>query len=98
MKFLVLFEDAPDAPADLRQRHMGAHLDFLEAHAGSVAAAGPLHRADGTGAGGVWVVDADGAEAVEALIRADPFYPTGLRKSWQVLRWTQVFADGARRV
>ena len=41
-------------------------------------------------------MEADSLEAVQALYRADPFWPTGLRKSVQVLRWRQVFADGHR--
>jgi uncharacterized protein YciI len=34
---------------------------------------------------------------VAALYRADPFWPTGLRRSVRVLAWSQVFADGKRR-
>ncbi len=96
MKFAVLFEDNPDAPADLRSQHMQAHLDFLEDHAGIVRAAGPLFTAEGGGAGGIWIVEAGSQGAVDALVRADPFWPTGLRKSVRILEWRQVFADGAR--
>ena len=42
MHFIVLFEDNPDADADIRQTHMAAHLAFLEANATKVSAAGPL--------------------------------------------------------
>jgi hypothetical protein len=38
------------------------------------------------------------AGAVADLYRADPFWPTGLRKAVRVLRWSQVFADGRRLV
>ncbi|MEM9147501.1 MAG: YciI family protein [Pseudomonadota bacterium] len=92
MLFAVLFEDAPDAPADLRQRHMRAHLDFLAAHAQQIHAAGPLN---GEGPqGGLWLVEAEDAEAVRALTRADPFWPTGLRQSVRICAWRQVFAEG----
>ena len=31
---------------------------------------------------------------IDALVKADPFWPTGLRKSVRILKWNQVFADG----
>ncbi|SIT43715.1 hypothetical protein BN2475_450019 [Paraburkholderia ribeironis] len=52
----------------------------------------PLH----TSAGGLWLVEADTPDAVDRLVRADPFWPTGLRRSVRVLIRKQVFADGAR--
>jgi hypothetical protein len=98
MLYIVLFEDDP-ARADMRPRHMPAHLAFLEANAASIRAAGPLRdTAADTPAGGLWLVDADSAAAVTALVQADPFWPTGLRRSVRILEWTQVFADGQRRI
>jgi hypothetical protein len=98
MLYIVLFEDDP-ARADMRPRHMPAHLAFLEANAGRIGAAGPLRvpTADAP-AGGLWLVEADSPAAVAALTEADPFWPTGLRRSIRVLEWTQVFADGRRRI
>jgi uncharacterized protein YciI len=29
-------------------------------------------------------------------VKADPFWPTGLRHSVRILSWSQVFADGKR--
>ena len=89
MTYIVLFEDASDADPDLRRRHMTAHKTFL-AEAGVVRAAGPLRDVAGP-AGGLWIVDVDTEDAVDALIKNDPFFPTGLRKSWRILSWTQVF-------
>jgi uncharacterized protein YciI len=97
MLHVVLFTDNPDR-AEARQRLMPAHLDFLERHADRIEAAGPLLDADGTGSGGLWLVEAESAEAVTALVQADPFWPTGLRQSVRVLRWKQVFADGRRLI
>ena len=34
----------------------------------------------------------------EALVEADPFWPTGLRKSIQILEWTQVYVDGQKMI
>jgi uncharacterized protein YciI len=97
MPYIVLFEDDP-ARADMRQRHMSEHLAFLERNAAHIRAAGPLHDvAADTPAGGLWLVEAESAAAVAALTEADPFWPTGLRRSVRILEWSQVFADGRRR-
>lgn len=97
MKYVVLFEDNPHG-SSLRGKYMPAHLAFLEKHSGRVLAAGPLKADDGSGAGGLWLVEAADAAAVDALVKADPFWPTGLRKSVRILAWTQVFAEGRRLI
>ncbi len=96
MKFVVLFEDNPDAGADLRRNHMPEHLAFLERNSRKVSAAGPLKTPGGQGAGGLWIVEADDAGEVDSLIKQDPFWPTGLRKSARILAWNQVYAEGRR--
>jgi uncharacterized protein len=96
--YVILFED-DSSKADMRARYMADHLAFLKAHADVVRAAGPLIDAgDGSGAGGLWLVEADKIGDTEALCRADPFWPTGLRKSVRILEWKQVFADGKRLI
>ena len=98
MIYAVIFED-DDNRADMRPKHMPDHLAFLGRNAASIQAAGPLtDTLDGTPAGGLWIVRADSPEAVRSLVEADPFWPTGLRKSVRILDWTQVFADGQRRI
>ena len=96
MRFVVLFEDDPAAGPDVRRKHMSAHLAFLKANADKVQAAGPLADGAGNGAGGLWLVHADGESEVDALVKADPFWPTGLRKSVRILEWRRVFADGCQ--
>jgi uncharacterized protein YciI len=98
MLYAVLFEDDPNLGSDVRRQHMLAHLSFLEQNAARIKAAGPLHVSSGDSTGGLWIVEADGPDAVDALIREDPFWPTGLRRSVRVLTWTQVFADGKRLI
>jgi uncharacterized protein YciI len=49
-------------------------------------------------AGGLWIVEADNAEQVQNLVETDPFWPTGLRKSIQILEWTQVYVDGKKQI
>lgn len=98
MLYALFLEDDPDK-AEARSRLMPDHLTFLEAHAREILAAGPLREADsGKAAGGLWLVEAESHERVEALLHADPFFPSGLRMSWRILAWTQVFADGKRCV
>ena len=98
MKFIIVFTDAPDAAPDIRKTHMPAHLAFLEAHSGEIEAAGPLSDPEAQGRDGLWVVEAQNQAAVEALIREDPFWPTGLRGGHLVIPWTQVFANGKRLI
>lgn len=98
MRFAVLFEDTPGLGDDIRRRHMAEHLAFLERNAARIEAAGPLATPSGEGAGGLWLVEAESAAAVEALVREDPFWPTGLRRAVRVLVWSQVFAAGRRCV
>jgi uncharacterized protein YciI len=98
MLYAVLFTDDA-AHADQRRRLMAEHLAFLERNGARIQAAGPLaDGADGSAAGGMWLVEAPDAAAVAALYQADPFWPTGLRQSVRVLEWTQVFAGGRRRI
>ena len=60
--------------------------------------AGPLLKPSGEAAGGLWLVRAKTEDEVERLAREDPFWPTGLRKSFEILNWKQVYADGARLI
>lgn len=94
MLHVVLFEDDPALGESVRGRLMPAHQAFLAENAAAIRAAGPLLESGGAAAGGLWLVEAPDAAAVEALVRADPFWPTGLRRSVRVLRWRQVFAEG----
>lgn len=94
MLFAVLFEDDDACADDVRSRYMQAHLDFLRRHACSIRSAGPLRDTEGFPAGGLWLVEAATRDRVDQLIRDDPFWPTGLRRSVRVLAWTQVFANG----
>jgi uncharacterized protein YciI len=98
MMFAVLFEDNEDK-AEMRGRHMADHLAFLERSSGTIKATGPLtDGATDEAAGGLWLIDAPDHQAVRDLVEADPFWPTGLRRSVRVLRWKQVFRDGQRLI
>ena len=96
MLYVVLFTDDP-RHADARPAKMPEHLAFLAANQQRILAAGPLRDpADGAATHGLWLVEATSADEVAALYRADPFWPTGLRRGVQVWQWSRVFADGQR--
>ncbi len=96
MKFVVLFQDSIDADPGIRKAHMSAHLDFLDKN--GVEAAGPLADPDNSGRDGLWILDAKSISDVDALVRQDPFWPTGLRASYSIIPWTQVYRDGKRLI
>jgi uncharacterized protein YciI len=92
MDYVVIFED-DDKIVSKRAEFMSDHLAFLRSHAGRIAAAGPLRdAATGASAGGLWLVSAASCLEVETLVKADPFWPTGLRKSFRIVEWTKVHA------
>lgn len=91
--FAVIFEDDLTKAADIRHRHISAHLDFLQASGCFIRAAGPLRQA-GDILGGLWIVEAKNLEEIDRLIAEDPFCTAGLRRSVRVLVWDQVFVDG----
>ena len=97
MLFAVTFEDEPSRAANVRHRHMSAHLDFPQVSGCFIRAAGPLRETSGEISGGLWIVEAKNAEEVERLIAEDPFSAAGLRRAVRVLVWDQVFADGVCR-
>lgn len=92
MIYCVLFED-DDRHADMRQKHMQAHVDYLKRLGSAIHTAGPVRDPETSRpAGGLWVVEAESARAVRDMVEADPFWPTGLRKSVRILEWKQVFS------
>jgi uncharacterized protein YciI len=85
-----MFEDN-DEKSGKRAEFMKEHLAFLKSNGEEISAAGPLKDAiTGLPAGGLWLVSAQSCEEVVALVMADPFWPTGLRKSFRILEWTKV--------
>jgi uncharacterized protein YciI len=96
MLFVVFFEDS-ESGADARRTHFSAHLEFLERHSAAVIAAGPTRDAMfGLPAGGLWLVQARSLTEVTEMVRADPLWVTGIRKSVRILQWDQVFSQNKR--
>jgi len=92
--FAVLFEDDPQNAVTIRREYLQRHFAFLEANAASIRTAGPLSREGDDFAGGVWLGGARTESEVERLVKEDPFWPAGLRKSVRILRWNRVFDEG----
>jgi hypothetical protein len=94
MLFLVRFTDHPDRLA-VRTAHQQAHLAWLAAHEAAIRLGGPL-RPDPAAApvGALWIVEADDAAAVHAMLATDPFMVHGLRASVEVLEWRKVVPRG----
>ena len=98
MKYAVLFEDN-DEFAHMRPKFMADHLQFLGDNSDRIEAAGPMKDTEsGEPAGGLWIVEAEDSQQVRALVESDPFWPTGLRKSIQILEWIQVYAGGKKLI
>jgi uncharacterized protein YciI len=98
MKYAVLFEDN-DEFAHMRPKFMANHLQFLADNSDRIEIAGPMKEAQSQQpAGGLWMIDAESPEQVQALVETDPFWPTGLRKSIRILEWTHVYAYGKKMI
>lgn len=89
--YLFHCEDAAGAPA-LREAHLAAHLDHVEAHIGDYAVAGPL-KEGGVPVGSVLIVKgADEAEA-RARFEADPYFRAGVWDTVRVHEFAAVAGD-----
>ncbi len=87
MKFAALIEYSKDQA--LVSAHRPAHRAYLTnlVEKNQLFASGPTE--DNFGA--LIVYEADTPEAVEALIRADPFHAAGVFLNWTVRPWKVVF-------
>jgi YCII-related domain len=81
-----------------RRQHMPAHLSFLEKNAARIKAAGPLRAASGESAGGLWVVEAESPDVVDALVKdAVSRFPTKLPHHHQKAAVSNGSATSPRR-
>ncbi len=89
MLFAVIFADKVDQ-AELRAKHLRAHIAWVDEHKNSVLVAGSLrHEPSDIPRGGLWVVEAESKDAVFELMKTDPFYTCGLRQGVEVLHWSK---------
>lgn len=95
MKFAAIIEYNQDKD-EVKALH-SAHREYLRRFLenGQLQAAGPFTEA----AGAIWVLDAETAEAVENIVKGDPYVAGGVIVSWQVrplAYWSAQEAKGAK--
>ena len=76
--FLVTCLDG-EGSAEIRQRELDGHLEYVEKHAENYLVAGPL-REPGEQAlvGSFFLVAADDADAARAIVSEDPYVKSGM--------------------
>lgn len=89
MKFAAVIEYSQDKEKveSVRPAHRAYLTSLLEKN--QLFASGPFE--DGSGA--LIIYEADSPEAVEALMKADPFHAAGVFIRWTVRPWKMVFAN-----
>ncbi|WP_293765997.1 YciI family protein [uncultured Aquitalea sp.] len=96
--FIIQFTDKPGC-GDVRQKHLEAHLAWLDRQAECILLAGSL-RETVTSApyGALWLMEADSREAAQTLLEEDPFWQAGLRASVTTGVWTLANQDMRKRL
>ena len=96
MLFIVQFEDEP-SHAHVRIEQMAAHLEFLDQMSDRVLVAGSLRDpVSNIASGGLWIVEAENADAVRQIFATDPFWIHRLRADVRIRLWSKAFPE--RRV
>ena len=80
MKFAVIIEYGPDT-SKIKPAYQ-AHREYLRQFLtnGQLRAAGPLAK----DMGAVWIMDADNEEAINEIVKGEPFVAAGVIVSWEV--------------
>ena len=90
--FVALFTDKKDH-GHVREAALQAHIEWLEQNKDVIPVGGSLRsEPDQTPRGGMWIARAASKEALDLLIRSDPFYAAGLRESYEILYWSKASA------
>lgn len=93
MLFVIRFTDKPDS-REIRERHLDAHISWLDEHRQSIRVAGALREEpDSNPVGALWVVTAAGKKEAEDLFQSDPFWTNGLRRSVEIHHWSKAFPN-----
>ena len=91
MLFVVRFTDHEEMGA-VREARLASHIAWLGGRQDSILIAGSLRQEpNARPVGGLWIVEADSREEVEALYKTDPFWQSGLRKDIEILHWSKAF-------
>lgn len=93
MLFAVRFTDKPGSQS-IREQNLDAHLDWLAERAHQILVAGSLREGPGSiPIAGLWIVEAESREEIEALYQSDPFWINGLREGVEILHWSKAFPE-----
>ena len=90
MHFVITCTDKPGQP-ELRQDNRPDHLDYLESHAGRIAAAGPTLGGDDAPNGSVLLMEFDDMAQAQAFAENDPYAKAGVFESVSIKPWKKVF-------
>jgi len=77
---VVMCKDAPGAAAaEARERHMEAHLAYVESIVDQILIAGPMFGPDGrTVIGSLLVYKTDSEATARSFLEADPYFSAGI--------------------
>ena len=77
----------------IRQQHLQAHLDYVEAHIDRYAVAGPNRETGGEYRASTFVVRADDLADADALMAADPYVAAGLYRAVRGVEFVPVAGE-----
>ncbi len=92
-RWVVVFKDTPEMMtirSDKRRRD--AHVAFAKAHPELLIGGGLKQEPEEDFCGALWIVDAKSKDAVETLVRADPFFVQEYR-SFDIFAWGKILED-----
>ena len=93
MLFIARFTDKPNV-AELREKLLKSHFDWLDKHKDKVLLAGSLRPdVDGPSLGGLWIIEANSKAEAEQVYQTDPFFAEGLRAKVEVYVYKKAFED-----
>ncbi len=77
--FVSVYCKDADGSAAPREAKLAEHLQYIETILGKLKAAGPVVGPGGdTQAGSLLVLEVDGVEEAETIMRSDPYYQAGV--------------------
>jgi hypothetical protein len=94
MLFILLCKDHPGA-LSVRTRARLPHLDFVADHVSAFRYGGPLIGGTGQPEGSLMILDLPDRAALDAHMRADPFFSAGLFESVTIWTSQQVVPETA---
>lgn len=89
MIFAVRMYDSSDAPT-LRKKHLAEHLAYVETILPHILVAGALSAPDDAPAGSLAVLEMTDQAALEAAMKADPYWRNGVWDRYEILPYNPV--------